>query len=82
MRCSDTVLAFLVFFVFGGVHAIWPRKLIALQVAVEKWIPLPDFLLYRGWINKPWFVTLVRIQGLAVMGFGLFLLQWHLRHCR
>jgi hypothetical protein len=32
-------------------------------------------------VEAGWYVALVRVQGLLLVAFSLFLLQWFLRHC-
>ena len=81
MKCSDTVLAFFIFFTFWGNCSEVARQVPGLQLFIRSKIPLGSFVPFGGTMKKPWFLTLTRVQGIILMGFGLFLLAWHVRHC-
>jgi hypothetical protein len=81
MKCSDTLLAFAVFFFFGMGLALWPKVMRDSQLFLRSKIPLANWIPGGQWMRTQGYVALIRWQGVAFMGFGLFLLQWHLRHC-
>jgi hypothetical protein len=81
MRCFDTLWGFVVFFVFGSMAAVFPSKLRDAQVFIRSKIPFGDLVPFAGTMQKDWYVTLIRVQGLLAVGFSLFLLHWYLRHC-
>src|SRR5690349_5282165 len=78
MRCPDTLAAFVVFFVFGMVVAIWPKPMRDAQFFL--WAKIRIFSLDQ-FLQSQRCVWFVRLQGVLFMGVGLFLLLWHLRHC-
>jgi len=81
MQCSETIFTAVIFYVVGVVFALWARELNDVQILIEERLPLPDFLLLGAIMKKPWYVKLVRGIGLALIGFGLLILRWHLGHC-
>lgn len=81
MKCSDTLLGFAIFFFFGMGLAIWPKAMRDSQLFLRSKIPLANWMPGGQWMRTQGYVSLIRWQGVAFMGFGLFLLQWHLRHC-
>jgi hypothetical protein len=81
MRCSDTVLAFAVFFIFGSIVAVWPAGFRDMQVFVRSRVPWGNRVPFGSIMQKSWYLKLIRVEGILLMVFGLFLLQWHLRHC-
>jgi hypothetical protein len=81
MKCSDTVLAFFIFFTVGAIVAMWPAKYRDLHLFVSSKIPPRNLILFERTMKKPWFLTLTRVQGIILMSFGLYLLGWHLTHC-
>jgi hypothetical protein len=80
MRCSDTLLAFVTFFAFGVVLAVLPSKIRDIELSIRSWIPLGNFFM-SNWVKSKGYIRLIRIQGIIIMGLGLFFLQWHLRRC-
>jgi len=81
MRCSDTLLAFTIFFLFGMALAIWPKALRDAQLSLRSKIPLANHMPGEQWMRTQRCVTLIRWQGIFLASFGLFLLLWHLWHC-
>jgi hypothetical protein len=81
MRCSDTLLGFAIFFVFGCVAALAPGKLRDVQVFIRSKIPFGNSVPFGWTMQKGWYLTLIRVQGGFFIAFALFLLLWHLRHC-
>jgi hypothetical protein len=81
MRCSDTLLASAIFFCFGTVVALWPKPFRDAQVFLRSKTPLADWMPGGKWMRTQAAVSLIRWQGVAFVGFALFLLQWHFRHC-
>jgi len=81
MRCYDTFWAFLVFFVCGGIAVVLPSRLRDGQVLIRSKIPFGKLVPFGSIMQKDWYVTLIRVEGILAVAFSLFLLLWHLRHC-
>jgi hypothetical protein len=80
MRCFDTFWGFVAFFIFGSLIAIFPRKLRDAQVFMNSKLPFGGLDPFKI-MEAGWYAALVRVQGLLLVAFSLFLLQWFLRHC-
>jgi hypothetical protein len=81
VRCSDTLLAFLLFFLFGMGLVIWPRAMRDMQLFLRSKIPLANWIPGGQWMRAESYVSLIRWEGVFFVGFGLILLQLHLQHC-
>ena len=74
-------MASAIFFCFGVSLAVWAKAFRDAQLFLRSKISFADWMAGGQWMRTQGYVSLIKWEGAAVMGFGFFLLQWHLRHC-
>lgn len=80
MRCHDAFLAFWVFGVSGVLLAALPGRARDSQPFFQRFVPF-GWVPFRSWMFRPWYLAMIRVQGILALVAAIFLLRWYLQHC-